>query len=236
MNDRDLMAARLREARKGAGFRSIQAAASAFGITNSTLTSHENGTRAFDMETAKRYARNFRVKLDWLLGLDAIKAPAVHEIGTTKKQLLMVTGAVAAGVWKENPEWPQDEWYQIEVGPGPYPGAERFALRMEGNSMDKTIPPGSDLECVRVMFGIIDPQIGDVVIAERQRGDLFEMTCKRLDKDGQDWVLRCESTKPEFADLVIRVGRPDTEHHSDDEARIVGIVLNAQQRHFKRRF
>lgn len=102
--------------------------------------------------------------------------------------------------------------------------------------MDRTIPPGSNLEALRVQFGTIEPQEGDLVIAQRQRHDLIEMTCKRLARDGDGWELRCESTKPEFAEMVIKVGAPDASQVNDDETIIVGIVVNAYQSHFRRRF
>jgi SOS-response transcriptional repressor LexA len=232
-----MMAQRLRDARREKGYGSAAAAAEAFGFTASTLTSHENGTRSFGVDEAKRYGRAFGKNPGWLLALDKVQ-PAELELKSTNlpiKELLQVKGSVAAGIWRENIEWPSDEWYNIEVGPSPYPGAERFAVRMDGYSMDRTIPPGSDIECVRIGFGRIEPQIGDLVIAERTNHDLTEMTCKRLDKDGDDWVLRCESTKSEFKDHVLRIGRPDADSASHEETRIVGIVVNAQQRHFRRR-
>lgn len=69
---REIMAERLREARRKAGYDSVSAAATAFdSIKTPTLTSHENGTREFDVEAAIRYGRAFRVSPAWLLGLDA---------------------------------------------------------------------------------------------------------------------------------------------------------------------
>lgn len=150
------------------------------------------------------------------------------------KETLVVSAAVAAGIWREHVEWPPEERYELEVGPNPIPGSERFALRMEGNSMDKIIPPGSSLECARVIFGEVDPVPGDLVIVERHMHDLVEMTCKRLDRDGDEWILRCESTKPEFQE-VIRLGRPDADLYIDNETRVTGIVLKAHQDHFRRR-
>lgn len=231
-----MMAARLREARVAKGYASAAAAAQAFGWTTSTYTSHENGTRGFGVDEARRYGKALGKNPGWLLALDKVQ-PAEVELTTSASRApdkLTVKGAVAAGIWREQTEWPADEWYDIEVGPSPVPGVERFAVRLEGFSMDRTIPPGSDLECIRVSYGQIEPQIGDLVIAERTNHDLTELTCKRLDRDGDDWVLRCESTKPEFQ-AVIRVGRPDADAVTDDETRIIGIVVNAQQRHFGRR-
>jgi SOS-response transcriptional repressor LexA len=232
-----MMANRLRTARIDAGFASAAEAAKARGWTVPTYTSHENATRGFGVDEAKRYARAFKVNPGWLLALDQIRAPEVTLLDSDApvRETLWVKGSVAAGVWREQIEWPRDEWFEIEVGPPPRAGVERFALRMEGYSMDRTIPPGSILEAIGVRFGSIEPQEGDLVIAQRQRHDLIEMTCKRLARDGEGYELRCESTKPEFANMVIKVGAPDNSQPVDDETIIVGIVVNAQQVHFRRR-
>jgi phage repressor protein C with HTH and peptisase S24 domain len=58
---------RLKSARKLAGYSSASEAAAAMGIAIGTYAGHENGNRAFDVETAKRYAKFFKVALTWLL-------------------------------------------------------------------------------------------------------------------------------------------------------------------------
>ena len=158
-------------------------------------------------------------------------APGARAAGPER---LKVVGAVAAGIWREQTEWSDEDVYEIEVGPNPVAGGERFALRMEGHSMDRIIPPGSDLECLRVTFGVVDPQPGDIVIVQRNRHDLQELTCKRLDFDGQNWVLRGESTRPEFQEPIL-IGRPDDGHFGDDETAVIAIVLRSHQTLYQRR-
>ncbi len=53
-----------------AGFRSGRAAAEALGISTATYAAHENGTRRFGPEEARRYARFFHVTPAWLLAVD----------------------------------------------------------------------------------------------------------------------------------------------------------------------
>lgn len=60
------------------------------------------------------------------------------------------------------------------------------------------------------------------------------MTCKRLDIDGDEWILRSESTKDEFRE-PIRLGRPDRDAFIDNEVKVIGIVLKAHQNHFRNR-
>lgn len=63
---KNVVAARLREARKAARFTTAGEAAAALGIEYPTYAAHENGSRKFDLETAALYARRFKVSLDWL--------------------------------------------------------------------------------------------------------------------------------------------------------------------------
>lgn len=58
---------RLREARTKAGFSYASEASNRHGWNQVTYRSHENGTRAFDPDVARKYARAFGVKPEWLL-------------------------------------------------------------------------------------------------------------------------------------------------------------------------
>ncbi|MBK6800336.1 MAG: hypothetical protein IPG83_02295 [Novosphingobium sp.] len=140
---------------------------------------------------------------------------------------ITVSGAVAAGVWKEQTEWPASERYDVRFGQSQYSKEHRFAVRMEGLSMNRTILPGSDLECLYVRFSPIPPKPGDLVVVERKAHDLVELTCKRLAMIGDEYALVAESTEPEFQEPII-IGRPDSHDFTDNEVRVVGIVLSAK--------
>jgi SOS-response transcriptional repressor LexA len=140
---------------------------------------------------------------------------------------LTVKASVRAGTWKAQADWPAGEHYDVKFGPSEFPKEQRFAVRMEGLSMNKTILPNSDLESLWVKFSPIPPQPGDLVIVERHAHDLVETTCKRLAMDGDEYVLLSESTEPEFQE-PIRIGKPDEDMFTDDEVRVVGIVLSAK--------
>lgn len=140
---------------------------------------------------------------------------------------LEIAGSVAAGVWREQTEWPEAERYEVRFGPSEFPTDQRFGVRMDGLSMNRTIQPGADLECLWTKFSPIEPQVGDLVIVERHRHDLVELTCKRLSMDGDQYVLLCESYEPEFQE-AIPLGKPDENLVTDDEVRVVGIVLSAK--------
>lgn len=57
---------RLAKARKDAGYTGPAEAAAALDMSRFTYTQHENGTRGFKTDSAVRYARKFRVSLEWL--------------------------------------------------------------------------------------------------------------------------------------------------------------------------
>lgn len=57
---------RLQQARRAAGFQRAVQAAAALGVPYSTYSAHENGEKGLS-RSAERYARFFRVNLEWLL-------------------------------------------------------------------------------------------------------------------------------------------------------------------------
>lgn len=58
---------RLKWAREHAGYETAAAAAQALGVKEPTYMGHENGSRGFPLDRAERYARKFKVSLEWLL-------------------------------------------------------------------------------------------------------------------------------------------------------------------------
>lgn len=153
----------------------------------------------------------------------------------SSKLFIPLLGRVEAGAWRDSHAWHEDDWKRVEVDPSPFKVADRFALEMAGHSMDRTIAPGSILECVRVFDeNGLTPQHNDIVIVERSDGHLVETTCKRLEiKADGVFVLHAESYRPEF-DEPIFMGKPDSEDHSDGYVRIIAIVDKATIQLFKR--
>lgn len=147
---------------------------------------------------------------------------------TGKEQVrIRVKGDVQAGVWREQAEWQEEEQFEVEALPIDF-SAERFGLRVVGYSMDKLFLPGTILDCFRVGFGTTgpEPRDGDIVIVQRRQGDLYETTCKQLAIVDGEYLLRPLSTKPEFQQ-ELRLGKPDSDDHTDNGCEIVGIVNSA---------
>ncbi|PYE87413.1 helix-turn-helix domain-containing protein [Phyllobacterium leguminum] len=60
-------AARLRQARIAAGFKTLRAAAKKSGIIEDTYRAHEIGKNTFDADVALKYSKAFGVDLVWLM-------------------------------------------------------------------------------------------------------------------------------------------------------------------------
>lgn len=214
---------RLREARQRAGYASATEAAEAFGWGVAGYRHHENGTRSFGLDAAKKYARAFRVKPGWLLGMDGVDGSAPSP--NTPNSVLIVGGSVAAGVWREAKE--VFDPFEIDAPPS-VPDCERFGLVVEGYSMDLCYEPGTVLDCISIYTNGVEPEAGDHVIVERIKPDgLRERTVKELTiKDGR-YSLVPRSTRPEFS-AEIEIGSPSLDAlDTDGEIRVIGFVVSA---------
>lgn len=218
----DEKAIRLRHAREKAGYASAAEAARAFNWTISAFRHHENGTRNFGLDAARKYGRAFRVKPGWLLCMDGVDDAPPASVSTNEG--LVVEGVVAAGVWRE-PSFRMSDKMVIDTPP-PIPGMQRFGLVVEGNSMDLHYENGTVLDCVSIFTNGVPPQTGDHVIVERIKEDgLRELTVKEfVERDGE-YHLRPKSSDP--AHQEIPVGRPDHDYHGDGEVRVIGFVVSA---------
>lgn len=217
---------------------SVRKVAEALGIPASTYAAYEDPSKykkpILPLPLAKQIADIFEplgISRGETLELAGLTG-ALGELGTSQtnnddEDWLEIRGSVEAGVWRAQSEWPAGECYLVRFGPSKYSRGQRFGIRMEGLSMNKTILPGSDLECLYVKFSPIPPKPGDLVIVERKAHDLVELTCKRLAMNGDEYVLLCESSEPEFQE-AIPIGKPDNGDFTDNEISVVGIVLSAK--------
>lgn len=188
---------RLRQARKK-HYRSAQEAAETFGWRVSGYRHHENGTRGFDPDQAKKYARAFRVSPAWLLGLtgDEDHDEQILVPGPT----LFIKGQVKGGYFAEAWEVNEDEWERY-TGRADVtaPVRKRFGLRVVGDSMNEVYPPGTILDCVsRDPYEEI-PNGKRVIVRRKRIGDGIETTVKEYfcDQDGVEWLIP-RSNNPAF--------------------------------------
>lgn len=213
---------RLRTARIKAGFSSAQEAAEAFGWGVAGYRHHENGTRGYSVEAARKYARAFRVKMAWLLGMEGYgEGPAQSPNVSPAK--LIVAGSVAAGLWRERTEGAP----MLEIDTPPHIAeVERFGLVVEGHSMNLCYQPGTILDCVSIHSIEVEPEPGDHVIVERIKVDgLRELTVKEVDKRDGRYFLVPRSDRPEYQ-REIEIGAPDVTADHGEVVQVIGFVVS----------
>jgi SOS-response transcriptional repressor LexA len=145
---------------------------------------------------AERYARFFRVAPEWLLyGKNGTMAQPV-ELGPR----LFVKGEVAAGLWKEAWEVPEDEWAMF-TGRADVraPLQKRFGLRVIGESMNEVYPPGTIIECVQYEQDEPIESGRRVVVLRTKLDGTVEATVKELVRspEGIEWLVP-RSTNPAY--------------------------------------
>lgn len=171
-------AERLRTARIDRGFSSASEAASDFGWSVSTYTSHENGTRGLRRDTAEKYSKAFGVSAAYLLG---IAEKAMIPVPTDRVE---VVGAAETGVWRDKRIDNRSARKQTIPIPNRYGGAMRHAVRIADASIDNYIESGG-YAIFRIssknLLKSKDLSHGDFVVVERVYGDLKELTVKRVE-------------------------------------------------------
>ena len=221
-----VMSERLRSARQQAGHRSARAAALRLGIAPSTYSAHENGQNDFGPDAARLYARAFGVSAAWLLTGDTGTAQHARDINATQKGI-PIKGDAAAGIWFEgNPldnTGSPAERVPFALDSQSIEGAV-YALRMRGNSFERTAPDGALLICVETEKRLRDLPSGTMAVVERHRknADLTEISVRRVEHAGDRTELYADSTDPRWSNPVVATG--DT---SNDAVTVTirGIVL-----------
>ncbi|TJV51118.1 MAG: LexA family transcriptional regulator [Mesorhizobium sp.] len=224
---KDQVAERLQIARKAAGFPDAAEAAAALGVPYPTYAAHENASRGIRPDAAAKYARRYRVSLDWLLDGRGV-GPAPRSASTdAEPRLVKVTGFVQAGYWAETWEWNSDDVYSVPVPDDP--ALRPFMLHAaetRGPSMNKRYPEKTVLVFTDIIETGAALELGKRYIVERERADgLREATVKTLwrDEAGKLWLLP-ESDDPRFQEPI------PVEGGDDDTVRVVGRVVYAVSR------
>jgi SOS-response transcriptional repressor LexA len=225
-DDRPDPAKRLEKARVSRGFKTSKDAATYFGWKYDTYAQHENGTRGL-VRAADKYAKAFRVSEGWLLtgegkGPDGSESVNLERIASPIGAV-PVTGKVAANTWLsvEDMDFGYDDIEYVPSASG-YPVELQFALKVEGNCLNKIANHGDRLICLDIAKTGIQTEDGDLVIVERSRfeGQMIERTAKRLRRTADGYELWPESTDPAHQE-PITLRRSDT----GDDVRIIGKVL-----------
>ncbi|WP_066795138.1 LexA family protein [Sphingomonas soli] len=184
------------------------------GVEQPTVQRWESGKRQPDFEALGELATALGVEAGELLS-DAVVVPVGPK--------LYVKGEVAAGVWREAFEMPEEDWRSFNGRSDVTAKLEhRFGLRVIGDSMNLKYPHGSIVECVS-LFGSAEAVPGKRVVVVRKRDDqMYEATVKKLvEQDGELWLVP-ESSNPAFR--PIRLADPEP---GILETRIAAVVVRA---------
>lgn len=132
-------AQRLQWARKNHGaYGNATEAARAFGWPVSTYLGHENGDRNPSRAAAKKYAKVYRVRWEWLLDNEGSPTAAIERDIQSVPLLSWVSAGKLAEPETQIPVEDVPLLAFADLGRG-----EFFALKVEGDSMDRLSPDGS---------------------------------------------------------------------------------------------
>ena len=118
---------------------------------------------------------------------------------------IAVIGVVAAGQWVEAMSDAAGRQRTPVAADPRYPRQHQYAFEVRGNAMDGFARNGDFLIVVNRGASGLAPRPGDIVIVTRTKGDLREVTARRLEIVGAEPVLRYDSTDPRYADASIRL-------------------------------
>lgn len=186
------------------------------------------------------FIRDLRTKPDVLPGVDSVMALAealqispawlAYGVGDTsfsvKGGAIPLAGAVSGGVWRDVDSLDQDEKPLSPFLPDPrWPADRQFALRVEGESINRIARDGDLIAVVAIEALDKPPANGALVIVEEARDDgaLIRTTAKRLHARGKLTELHADSDDPRWRDVRLII-EPDTDDARLISTRIVGLV------------
>ncbi|MFC6792723.1 XRE family transcriptional regulator [Methylobacterium komagatae] len=198
----DLPEIKLRRKAKGL---TLEQVASMVDLSVSQVSRFESGEREPKISEIFKLAEALDCSVEDLIGERKIQ-PTLYSwtSGSAKKMLLPVPviGTTAAGVFREIVEFDDAEpEYVFELEDEDYPKARRFALTVEGDSMDAADPPMPDgCRVICVDFEQTGQPITDglVVVIQRTRegGHLREWSVKEVElHDDEVWFCPRSANK-----------------------------------------
>jgi transcriptional regulator with XRE-family HTH domain len=186
---------RIRELNKERGW-DYDLLAEKVGSHPKTIGALARGDAEMTLTWMKRLARAFNVN-----ATEIIERPASAHLRS-----VLISGTVQAGAWADNHTFEPQDRTSIAVHNDPeLRGLDLYALKIEGESMNKFYPAGSIVVLTRLAQRPGEIQIGKRYHVVRTRGDLIEETIKTLVRasNGEYW-LQPESDSPEFAAFTLQ--------------------------------
>jgi transcriptional regulator with XRE-family HTH domain len=186
--------------------------AAIMGVSQPAYQRWETGKREPNLDQIIALADKLGVSVSSLLG-QLVAAP----LGPT----LFIQGSVAAGIWRDALEYPREDWLafngRADIVANP---ANRFGLRVEGDSMDQVYPPGTIIECLSV-YDSADLKAGKrVVVTRTNASGEIEATVKELAEQGGEFWLVPKSNNPAHSSFKL-----DTPDEGIVEVKIIAVVV-----------
>lgn len=216
------IADRLREIRQDAGYKTATDAARAFGWNENTYRSNENGQRPPSRQAAVKYARAFRVSVDWLLtgrgpkhsgGLSTRTGSALRQIPIVRWAAITGADTFRASVISA------DARGFIVIPEGENLSRDAFALEVQDDSM--VDPSGSPLSLYA----------GDTVVIDPDREPLpGNMVLARDGKKAMIRKLRVLSEEANGARVALVPLNPDYATKETAQSAILGVMAGLYRR------
>lgn len=216
---------RLRNRRKAAHL-SVEQMVERTGFAASTIRAHENGQNGLTAKAAEVYAKVLSTTgAEILFGHAGATPVSVTRPPATKDRQqevdrVPVVGSIRAGAWTEIRDGEEEVTDWIYFNDPEYRRATKFALVVEGPSMNVYYPDGSKVVCVPAAEAGV--REGDHVVVRRRQGLLVETTLKEVvvDQDGGYWLW--PRSYDEAFQTPIRIAEAGD---SDEGAEIAAVVI-----------
>ncbi len=213
---------------------SLAAGLSADALRNIRRQFREGDQSGLREETKRGLARALLTSVDWLMtgaGPEDHRsvAPAPPR---PRAQGIVVVGQVAAGRWLEAyaPDEPVSE-LAIPFDPR-YPMDWQYAFLVRGTSINRVASDGDFLVCLDITLSREPARDGDIVVIERHRQDLHEVSARRITRTASHTQFSYDSLDPKFTNpehpgyqgplIVARSGR-DESTEVVTRARVLGV-------------
>lgn len=228
-DQKETLGDRIRRAREAKKLTQRELAEIAGGISQQTLNNLETGISKSTGQLVP-LALALGVKPEYLYygKLTKIRLPS-DKSGPIALENALIIGSVAAGVWRETKlTAPATKTIGGNAEVVPYLPTTKYAdlvqygLRVEGGGMSSVVAPGEYVSIVLVEDGAT-PTLGDIVVVQREKAGLYELTLKRFAKQSGDTiVLEPESEQEGYAPLIIN-------SNGNGDVQIVAVAIGKYQ-------
>ena len=213
-------AERLKQLRIKKGYETAKEAARAFGWSEVTYRSHENGIRNMPYDVVRRYAAAYGVSPQHILGdgngSESNGLQIVNQVSTVH-----VLGTVSAGTFRYD-EFGGGPHIDMEVPVIPkkgMPASVQYAVLVDGPSVNLRIADGMYAICVFYDKYPGGAQHGNLVHVVRENAGLYEHTIKELRFTDKGRQLFPASDDPRYQDVV------ELNNGGEPTVRIHGVVI-----------